>query len=169
MATTIKIVPEYEKANMLRNLGDLIGTVGAIGMTAALWAIADDDNPDGFWFNFFLYESDRLSSEAFMYNPYGMISEGKKLMSTPVAAGSVINDAMNLLTGVAQWMFDDEFNPYYETGRWAGHSKLGVYLQRRIPIWNGIKNVIEITENNHAYKLGDNAVSAIPIKEIVRE
>lgn len=169
MATTIQIVPEYEKANMLRNLGDLIGTVSAIATTAALWAIADDDNPDGFWFNFFLYESDRLSSEAFMYNPIGAINEGKKLMSTPVAAGSVINDAMNLLNGVVQWMFDDEYNPYYETGRWAGHSKLGVYLQRRIPIWNGIKNVIEITENNHAYKLGENAVSLIDIKDRVRD
>lgn len=169
MAVTIKVIPEYERANMLRNMGDLLGTVGAIAATAALWAIADDDDPDGFWFNFFLYESDRLASESFMWNPYGMFNEGKKIMSTPVACYAVIEDAINIITGFVNWMTDDEFDFTYKSGRFAGENKLSVYIQRRIPIWSSIRNLIDITENNHYYKVGDNSISALNVKELVRD
>ena len=168
LKATLEIIPDYEKANMLRNVGDLFGTVAAIATTAALWAIAEDDDPDGFWFNLCLYEADRLASESFMFNPYGMIVEGKKLMSTPIAAGSVINDALNLLTGFGQWMFDEDYDPYYQSGRFAGEHKASVYIQRRIPIWNGIRNLIDISDNNHYYKVGANSIGLLDIKEKVR-
>lgn len=169
LSATWEIVPDYEKANILRNVGDLFGTISALGTTAALWAIAEDDDPDGFWFNFLLYESDRLASEAFMYNPYGMIIEGKKLMSTPIAAGSVINDAANLLVGIVNWMTDENYDPYYHSGRFAGEHKFSVYIQRRIPIWNGIRNLVDIADNNNYYKVGANSIGLLDVKERVRE
>lgn len=168
LKATWEIMPEYDRANIARNLGDLLGVVSALATTAALWAIAEDDDLDGYWFNFFLYESDRLASEAFMWNPYGMINEGKKLMSTPVAAMSIITDAFNTVVGIGNYIMNDEYDPYYHTGIHAGEHRLGVYVQRRIPVWSAIESIIDLPNNNHVYKLGENAVSLLDVKELVR-
>jgi hypothetical protein len=60
----------------------------------------------------------------------------------------------------------EEGNMYYKTGQYAGRNRLGVYLERRIPIWNGIRSIRDIPHNNHYYKRGKTAVSIIPTKEI---
>lgn len=166
---TLAIIPNYEKANLLRNLGDAVGVVSALCTVAVLWYIADKDEDveDSLAFNFFLYESDRLASEAWLYNPLGLVNETKKLMSTPVAAQSVITDAFKALWSIGEWMFDDEYDPYYHSGRFAGEHKLAVYIQRRIPIWNGIRNIIDLPSNNHYYKLGANPIGLINVKDIV--
>ena len=171
LSTTYNILPAYEKANIARNLGDFVGVVGAMAMTAALWYIADDDEEiqDSLWFNMMLYESDRLCSEAFMYNPWGAVSEGKKLMSQPIATQSIIEDTYKTLKGVMDWMFDDEYDPYYHSGRFAGESKIWVYIQRRIPGWYGIKSVLDTPGNNHFYKFGQNPTGLLNIKEMVTD
>lgn len=165
---TWEIIPDYEKANIARNLGDMVGVVSALATTAALWAIADDDDPEGHWFNFFLYEADRLGSEAFMWNPYGMMNEGKKLMSTPIAAQSIVTDAKNIIEEIVRYTFDDEYDPYYETGIHAGEHRMSVFMQRRIPVWTQIESLMDLPNNNHVYKLGENAVSLVNIKERIR-
>ena len=169
LKTTWDIIPSYERANIMRNLGDVVGTVGALMTVAALWYIADDDKEmqDSLWFNMALYEADRLASEAFMYNPIGAISETKKLMSTPIAAQSIITDAASSLKAIADWALDDEYDPYYHSGRFAGEHKLSVYFQRRIPIWNGIRSVLDTPSNNHYYKLGVTPLSLFDVKEMV--
>lgn len=168
---TMAIIPNYEKANLLRNTGDAFGVVSALAMTAALWYIADKDEEveDSLMFNFLLYQSDRLASEAFLYNPLGLFNEGKKLMSTPVAAQSIVNDAVNTLSAISNWLTDDEYDPYYHSGRFAGEHKLSVYIQRRTPIWNGIRGIIDLPENNHYYKLGANPIGLINVKNLVTE
>lgn len=169
LKTTWNIIPAYERANIARNLGDVVGTVGALMTVAALWYIADDDKEmqDSLWFNMALYEADRLASEAFMYNPIGAISETKKLMSTPIAAQSIITDAASSLKAIADWALDDEYDPYYHTGRFAGEHKLSVYFQRRIPMWNGIRSVLDTPSNNHYYKLGVTPLSLFDVKKMV--
>lgn len=168
---TLHIIPQHERANMLRNLGDLVGVVLAMGMCALLWKLGDDDDDleDALWYNLTLYEMDRLASEAFLYNPIGLANETKKLMSTPIAAQSIIDDALSTLKNVCDWMFDDEYDPYYHSGRFAGEHKLKVYIQRRIPMWNGIQNILNITDNNHYYKLGENPIGIFNIKEKVTD
>lgn len=168
---TLEIIPSYEKANIMRNLGDAIGVVGAMCIVAALWYIANDndDLEESLGFNFFLYEADRLASEAFLYNPLGLMNESKKLMSTPIAAQSIISDGLSSLKAIADWMLDDEFDPYYHSGRFAGEPKLSVYIQRRVPIWNGIRSVLDTPANNHYYKLGQNPIGLFDIKKRVTE
>ena len=169
LSTTWEIMPEYDKANIRRNLGDAIGTLGAMMTVALLWYVADDDEEmqDSLWFNLALYEADRLASEAFMYNPYGLFVEGKKLMSTPVAAQSVISDALNGTISLINWVLDDEYDPYYHSGRFAGEHKLWVWFQRRIPMYNGIRSILDTPGNNHYYKLGQNPIGLFNIKELV--
>lgn len=171
LKTTWDIAPAYDKANLMRNFGDAVGVVGAMATIAALWYIAQDDNDmqDSYAFNFFLYEADRLCSEAFMYNPIGAVNETKKLMSTPVAAQSGITDLFSILSNTAQWMFTDDWNPQYETGRFAGDYKIWIQLQRRIPMWHGIRSIIDTPDNNHYYKLGQTPIGFFDIKKHITE
>ena len=166
---TLKVIPPYERANIIRNLGDVIAVIGGMATVAALWYIADDDDEmqDTIWFNMMLYEADRLTSEGFLYNPLGLLNETKKLMSTPIAAQSVITDGLNAIKGITEWMFDDEYDPYYHSGRFAGERKISVYIQRRIPIWNGIRSVLDSPSNNHYYKLGQNPIGIFDVKNYV--
>ena len=155
LPTTWKCATDYDKANIRRNLGDAAGVLGAFFGAVALYAIGQQDDDTGILYNLAIYEMDRLGSEAFMYNPIGAVAETKKLMSTPIAAQSIVTD---ILQGSYQLcnmiLLGDEYDGIYHSGRFAGESKLGVYFQRRIPIWNGIRNIIDIEENNRYYKVG---------------
>lgn len=166
LGMTWNMLPEYDKANIRRSLGDIAGCLAAIAATIALLCLGDDDD-DSILYNLALYEADRLASEAFLYNPLGMISETKKLMSTPIAAQSIITDIFSSMINISHAIIQgDEWESTYQSGRFAGEYKLAVYLERRIPIWNGIRGILDIPENNHYYKVGDNAVTLVPTKDI---
>lgn len=170
LKATWEITPDYDKANIKRNLGDLIGTLGGIMGAIALIAMgADDDDDEGSAMsiakNLALYESDRLASESFMYNPIGMQTEVKTLMSTPLAAQSIITDAFKTIYEIGGFIMQgDDFDPIYKSGRFAGESKISVYVQRRIPMWSGIRGVIDSPANNHYYKVGDRVCSLVNTK-----
>ena len=163
---TMRFLPEHERANMRRNLGDLVGVAAALCTTIALLAAGDDDE-EGLAYNMMLYEADRLGSEAFLYNPIGMWTETKKLMSTPIAAQSIVGDVFSAIGNICGYMLGGEdYDMTYQSGRFAGRNKVSVYLERRIPIWNGIRGVVETPDNNHYYKLGDTAMTLVPTKDI---
>jgi hypothetical protein len=146
MRDTWKFTTDYDRANIKRNLGDLTGVTLAV-LGALLLIMTGDDDDDSIAYNLALYEFDRLASESFLYNPVGLINEGKKLMSTPIAAQSVITDGMSAIGNIAGIIMQGEdFDPYYHSGRFAGEHKLSVYIQRRIPIWNGIRGIVDTTD-----------------------
>lgn len=151
------MLPEYEKANIRRNLGDLNGVLIAMLLAVVLKGLGDDDD-DSIPYNLALYEIDRLQSEAAQFTPPGAINEFKKLWSAPIAAQSGISDMWQSMDVICKCIFGgDEFDPYFRTGRFAGQHKLRVYIERRIPIWRGIKGTfIDITEQNTYYKLQQN-------------
>lgn len=157
-ATTWHILPEYERANILRNFGDFAGTLGAFFTLIALWYIADTDDEflDNPGWNLAVYEMDRLASECFMYNPWGLMSETKKLMSTPVAAQSVVGDAFSSVIAGFKWLTGDEdYDMTYQSGRFAGQNKLWVYIKRRIPMYSSLYSLFDIVNSNQYYKVGD--------------
>jgi hypothetical protein len=95
------------------------------------------------------------------------MSEAKKLWSNPVAVQSIINDVLASIGTMAQILIEGEdYNPYYSSGKYAGEHKLKVYIERRIPVWRGINAILNIADDNHYYKLGDNMISVIPVKDI---
>lgn len=171
LKTTWKVLPEYDKANIRRKIGDAVGVVAAMLATAALWAAADDDDEmqDSVWWNLSLYEADRLASEAFMYNPYGLMVEGKKLLSNPIATQSIIEDGYNILKSIGEALFDSDYEPYYQSGRFSGRRKISVYIQRRIPMYHGIHSIIDLPDNNHYYKLGQNPIGLFNVKDMVTD
>lgn len=166
--TNWNMLPEYERANIKRALGDLVGVFSAICLAIALRAAADDDDDNGLLYNLAIYECDRLASESFMYNPFGLMSEGQKLWSSPVAVESSIEDLFHTAGFICQWIIQGEdFDPYYQTGLYAGENKVWVNLRRQIPMYHAINMVERLERSNKYYKLGDNMLSIIPVKGIV--
>ena len=165
--TNWQLLPDYERKNIRRNLGDVIGVLGAVAIAIGLRALGDDDDEDGIIYNLCLYEADRLASESFQFNPFGAASEAKKLWSNPVAVQSIVNDVLASMGTMAQILIEGEdYDPYYHSGKYAGEHKLKVYIERRIPVWRGINAILNIGHDNHYYKLGDNMISIIPVKDI---
>ena len=164
---TWQYISPDERANIYRNLGDAVGTVAGIATAIGAMAVFHDDDDDSITKALLLYEGDRLASEAFMYNPLGAGTEIKTLFSTPVAAQSIINDGINTIKNILGYIFgDEETSQYYKTGRFAGRNKLGVYFERRLPIWNGIRGILDMPHNNHYYKRGKKVISFVPTKKI---
>ena len=109
--STYNILPEYEKANIRRSLGELCGFLSAICMAVAARAILDDDD-ESFVGNLALYEADRLASESMQFNPYGVYAQGKQLWSQPIAATGAMSDAIASLGQVAKMLMEgDDFDP----------------------------------------------------------
>lgn len=162
------LLPDYEKSNIRRNFGDLCGVVSAILLVMALRSIDDDDKDESIWYNLALYEADRLASESFQFNPIGMVSEAKKLWSTPIAAQSGLEDLISTMGFISDWIFDEDFDPNYQSGRFAGQNKFVVRLKRRIPIYRGINtSFLEITESNHYYKMGQNMLNSKIVEDMI--
>ena len=165
--TNWNMLPEYERANIKRAMGDLAGVFSAVCLSIALRAVAGDDDDEGLIYNLAMYECDRLASESFMYNPLGFASEAKKLWSSPVAVQSGIEDLLHAAGLISQWIIQGEdFDPYYQTGLYAGENKLWVNLRRQIPMYHAINMIERLERSNKYYKLGDNMLSIIPIKDI---
>ena len=161
------MLPEYERANIKRALGDLAGVFSAVCLAIALRVAAGDDDDNGLLYNLAMYECDRLASESFMYNPFGIISEGQKLWSSPIAVESGIEDLFHTAGFISQWIIQGEdFDPYYQTGLYAGENKLWVNLRRQIPMYHAINMVERLERSNKYYKLGDNMLTIIPVKDI---
>lgn len=171
LKATWHVLPPSERANICRNLGDFTGVMAGVLILIGLMTFGggDDDDNDSIGFNLALYEADRLASESFMYNPIGLVTEMKTLMSTPVASQSIVTDLYKAIyTAAGMIMQGEDFDPIYQSGQFAGRNKLGVYIERRIPIWNGIRSIRDTPANNRAYKKGDSAATIIPVKPIVK-
>lgn len=168
MKLNYELLSEAEQANIRRNYADVLyvgnAIVGAISLTAI--AGGDKDNEESIWYNLLMYHADRLASEAFAFNPIGLASEGEKLWSSPVAIWQSGDDLLKGLAFAAQTLIDNGFDAEYKTGRYAGENKLKVIIGRNIPVYRNIQRIIELPDNNSYYKLGDNALSIIPVKEI---
>lgn len=156
--STYNILPEYEKANIRRSLGELCGFLSAICMAVAARAILDDDD-ESFVGNLALYEADRLASESMQFTPYGVYAQGKQLWSQPVAATGAMSDAIASLGQVAKMLMEgDDFDPNYHSGRFSGQNKLTVYIKRRIPLYRQYDNMVHISDDNHYYKMTGNGM-----------
>ncbi len=170
-ATHIKLnwnsLPEYERANIKRSLGDLLGVASALCLAIALRVVAGDDDDQGLVYNLMMYEADRLASESAMYNPFGLASEGQKLWSSPVAVQSGVKDLLHSAGFISQWLIQgDEFDPYYSSGLYAGENKLWVNIRRQIPMYHAINMVQRLERSNKYYKLGKNMLSIVPVGDI---
>lgn len=164
-------LPEWEKANIRRIKGDLGGIMaGMIGLIAlGLLTGGDDDDElyDTTWYNFMLYTADRWITESNSYTPWGLVTEGKTLWSSPVAAFKAPEDLLKLLNLSMQAIFDDDFNPEYTTGRYKGENKFTRLIIGNIPLMRNINRLEQLEKNNQYYRLDDNSMRNAIVDNIV--
>ena len=162
------LAAESERANMRRVASDFIYTGAAIVGAIALTALAggDDDNEEAIWYNLLMYHADRLASESQAYTPWGFVGEADKLWSSPVAASTGIQDTLKALSVAIRAIGDGELLEQYKTGRYANRTKLEVFLTNNTPVLRGIKRLQDLPNNNSYYKLNENLMSVVPVKEI---
>lgn len=159
-------MPEYDKANFRRACADFQAMFGALFACVALKMAASDDDKNKWWYNFALYQTDRLASESAQYMPWVLPSEAKKFFGNPVAGFKEVDDMLGSASALCQMIMGtvglSDFEPTYESGPNAGRYKLSVYIERNIPFWRGIRSAyIDINDNNKAYKVSKNIIGFI--------
>ena len=168
--TNWALMPQWERNACKRALGDLYGIVSAMLMGIAIYAMTDDDDEkESEFIATALYISDRLLSEAQMYTPWGLVSEASTLWSSPIAATNGPEDLLKGLGFLAQWMFDEDFDPTYKTGLYAGQNKGWVLLKRNIPIYRVIDRLSNMTKNNSYYRINEKSLNMRFAKMIADE
>lgn len=166
--TNWNILPRYQRAAILRAMGNACGAVAAIAVAIATRCIWDDKElEDSTTANLLLYEADSLASQAMMYTPPFIVTEAKKLYSSPIAAQTMPSDLIKAMGIIAEGLIEgDDYNWDYTSGRYAKENKLFVLTTRQIPIYRAYSNIAGLDKSNSYYKLGKNVLGFIPVDDI---
>lgn len=160
--TYYNILPEYDKANLRRCLGEWIAITKAVALFVVGKLILDDDDESTQIADYVLYSADRLMSETIQYNPWGMMNEGQKLYSQPAAAFSIANDNLKLLGACCSYIFTgDADDLLYQSGTYSGENKLKVNLLKQVPVVNQIRKHERLGANNSYYKVRQSPFSGL--------
>lgn len=162
LTTYYNILPEYDKANIRRCLGEWIAITKAVALFVVGKLMLDDDDDSTQVADYILYSADRLMSETIQYTPWGMINEGQKLYSQPVAAFSIVSDNLKLLEACCSYIVTG--NPddlYYNSGTYSGENKLKVNIMKQIPLLNQINKHQRLGANNSYYKVRSSPFSGL--------
>lgn len=160
--TYYNILPEYDKANLCRCLGEWIAITKAVALFVVGKLMLDDDDESTQIADYVLYSADRLMSETIQYNPWGMMNEGQKLYSQPVAAFSIANDNLKLLGACCSYIFTgDADDLLYQSGTYSGENKLKVNLLKQVPVVNQIRKHERLGANNSYYKVRQSPFSGL--------
>lgn len=162
LTTYYNILPEYDKANIRRCLGEWIAITKAVALFVVGKLMLDDDDDSTQVADYILYSADRLMSETIQYTPWGIANEGKKLYSQPVAALSIASDNLKLLEACCSYIITG--NPddlYYNSGTYSGENKLKVNIMKQIPLVNQIIKHQRLGANNSYYKVRSSPFSGL--------
>lgn len=167
------LLPEWEKANIRRTIGDLCGMAAAFLTTFAIYMLTDDDDrEENDLIGTTLYLADRLFSESQMYTPWGLYAEISTLYSSPLAAQNSIEDLFKAINYTWQYLFDEDFDLYYKTGRNAKQNKFTVLLRRNIPGLRVYDRLNNMAKNNSYYRINESSLNikaAANLAEHVKE
>lgn len=162
LTTYYNILPEYDKANIRRCLGEWIAITKAVALFVVGKLMLDDDDDSTQVADYILYNADRLMSETIQYAPWGLANEGKKLYSQPVAALSIAQDNLRLLGALCSYIITG--NPddlYYNSGSYSGENKLVVNFFKQVPLVNQIIKHERLGANNSYYKVRSSPFSGL--------
>lgn len=162
LTTYYNILPEYDKANIRRCLGEWIAITKAVALFVVGKLMLDDDDDSTQVADYILYSADRLMSEIIQYTPWGLANEGKKLYSQPVAALSIASDNLKLLEACCSYIITG--NPddlYYNSGTYSDENKLKVNIMKQIPLVNQIIKHQRLGANNSYYKVRSSPFSGL--------
>lgn len=166
LQTNWQLMPKWQRASIERAAGDVVGALGGICTALAVRCIWDDDDlKNSLWGNLMLYEADELTTQSMMYNMLFLPQQFDQLWSSPIAGVTAGKDIMAACNNIAAYVMDDDYDPNYTSGRYAGQNKILVKLGRQIPIYRSINNLATLDKANSYYKTGDNLLTLINIKD----
>ena len=172
-----ELIPEYEKANIIRNFTDYGFLVLAVGISVAARLAWDErDKKDSLAYNYIMNAIDRTEMELMLYTLYGAVNETKTLWRNPVAVSSTIEDLLKIMGISASYILEGPEGLYYKSGVHTGENKLFVLGTSLIPGYRAVNHFRSLPKNNNAYKLqanflqnwSKNIASAVANKEITR-
>ena len=162
LTTYYNILPEYDKVNIRRCLGEWIAITKAVALFVVGKLMLDDDDDSTQVADYILYSADRLMSETIQYTPWGMINEGQKLYSQPVAAFSIAQDTLRLLGACCSYIVTGNSDDlYYSSGSYSGENKLAVNFFKQVPLVNQIIKHQRLGANNSYYKVRSSPFSGL--------
>lgn len=166
LQTNWQLMPKWQRASIERAAGDVVGALGGICTAFAVRCIWDDDDlKNSLWANLMLYEADDLTTQSMMYNMLFLPQQFDQLWSSPIAGVTAGKDIMAACNNIAAYVMDDDYDPNYTSGRYAGQNKIIVKLGRQIPIYRSINNLATLDKANSYYKTGDNLLTLINVKD----
>lgn len=166
LQTNWQLMPKWQRASIERAAGDVVGALGGICTALAIRCIWDDDDlKNSLWANLMLYEADDLTTQSMMYNMLFLPQQFDQLWSSPIAGVTAGKDIMAACNNIAAYVMDDDYDPNYTSGRYAGQNKILVKLGRQIPIYRSLNNLATLDKANSYYKTGDNLLTLINVKD----
>lgn len=166
LQTNWQLMPKWQRASIERAAGDVVGALGGICTALAVRCIWDDDDlKNSLWANLMLYEADDLTTQSMMYNMLFLPQQFDQLWSSPIAGVTAGKDIMAACNNIAAYVMDDDYDPNYTSGRYAGQNKILVKLGRQIPIYRSLNNLATLDKANSYYKIGDNLLTLINVKD----
>lgn len=166
LQTNWQLMPKWQRASIERAASDVVGALGGICTALAVRCIWDDDDlKNSLWGNLMLYEADELTTQSMMYNMLFLPQQFDQLWSSPIAGVTAGKDIMAACNNIAAYVMDDDYDPNYTSGRYAGQNKIIVKLGRQIPIYRSLNNLATLDKANSYYKTGDNLLTLINIKD----
>lgn len=166
LQTNWQLMPKWQRASIERAAGDVVGALGGICTALAVRCIWDDDDlKNSLWTNLMLYEADDLTTQSMMYNMLFLPQQFDQLWSSPIAGITAGKDIMAACNNIAAYVMDDDYDPNYTSGRYAGQNKILVKLGRQIPIYRSLNNLATLDKANSYYKTGDNLLTLINVKD----
>lgn len=166
LQTNWQLMPKWQRASIERAAGDAIGALGGICTALAVRCIWDDDDlKNSLWGNLMLYEADDLTTQSMMYNMLFLPQQFDQLWSSPIAGVTAGKDIMAACNNIAAYVMDDDYDPNYTSGRYAGQNKILVKLGRQVPIYRSLNNLATLDKANSYYKTGDNLLTLINVKD----
>lgn len=170
LQTNWQLMPKWQRASIERAAGDVVGALGGICTALAVRCIWDDDDlKNSLWGNLMLYEADDLTTQSMMYNMLFLPQQFDQLWSSPIAGVTAGKDIMAACNNIAAYVMDDDYDPNYTSGRYAGQNKILVKLGRQIPIYRSLNNLATLDKANSYYKTGDNLLTLINVKDWVND
>lgn len=166
LQTNWQLMPKWQRASIERAAGDAVGALGSICTALAVRCIWDDDDlKNSLWGNLMLYEADDLTTQSMMYNMLFLPQQFDQLWSSPIAGVTAGKDIMAACNNIAAYVMDDDYDPNYTSGRYAGQNKILVKLGRQVPIYRSLNNLATLDKANSYYKTGDNLLTLINVKD----
>ena len=170
LQTNWQLMPKWQRASIERAAGDVVGALGGICTALAVRCIWDDDDlKNSLWANLMLYEADDLTTQSMMYNMLFLPQQFDQLWSSPIAGVTAGKDIIAACNNIAAYVMDDDYDPNYTSGRYAGQNKILVKLGRQVPIYRSINNLATLDKANSYYKTGDNLLTLINVKDLANE